>query len=175
MDSYLKDPFNYVMLRTQLVFNHFRQVDQIKLCKGGQQVCGCGHWPPKSMTVHDVVTSNGHHKPEEEEETEKTNSVKPGRGTSCFFEWELLPQHRVEGHDSKFFCDLCQDEIQGSEVKLKLHQIGLHLNPYYLSASDRILAQISSYVVQTEKTEDWVPDWDTFKVRSDFDFKMLIL
>ena len=127
------------------------------------------------MTVHDVVTSNGHHKPEEEEETEKTNSVKPGRGTSCFFEWELLPQHRVEGHDSKFFCDLCQDEIQGSEVKLKLHQIGLHLNPYYLSASDRILAQISSYVVQTEKTEDWVPDWDTFKVRSDFDFKMLIL
>ena len=52
----------------------------------------------------------------------------------------------------------------GSEIKLKLHQIGLHLNPYYLSASDRILAQISSYVVQTEKTEDWVPDWDTFKV-----------
>jgi len=68
------------------------------------------------------------------------NYVKPGRGTSCFFEWELLPQHQLEGQDTKFLCDLCKDEIQGSEVKLKLHQIGLHLNPYYLSASDRILA-----------------------------------
>ena len=52
------------------------------------------------MTVHDVMTGNGHHKPETEEEKEKTqNSVKPGRrkGTSCFFEWEILPHHRIEG------------------------------------------------------------------------------
>ena len=123
------------------------------------------------MTVHDIVTSNGHHSPEEVEE-EKI-SVKPVRGTSCFFEWELLPQHRVEvdGNDTKFLCDLCHDEIQGTEVNLKLHQIGLHLNPYYLSASDRILAQISSYAVQTGKTETpWVPDWDTFKVISELYF-----
>ena len=72
---------------------------------------------------------------------------------------------------TKFLCDLCHDEIQGSEVNLKLHQIGLHLNPYYLSASDRILAQISSYAVQTGKTETpWVPDWDTFKVISELLF-----
>ena len=55
--------------------------------------------------------------------------------------------------------------ITGGIGGLKLHQIGLHINPYYLSASDRILAQISSYAVQTDKTEGpWVPDWDTFKV-----------
>ena len=71
----------------------------------------------------------------------------------------------IEGHDTKFLCELCEKEIQGPEILLKLHQIGLHLNPYYLSASDRILAQISSYAVHTEKTEvPWVPDWDTFKV-----------
>ena len=79
----------------------FRQVECTKLCKGGQQVCGCGHLPFQSMTVHaDVVTSNGHHKPEteDEEKTEK-NSAKPGRGSSCFFEWEILPQHRIEGRE----------------------------------------------------------------------------
>ena len=67
---------------------------------------------------------------------------------------------------TKFKCDLCYDEVlEGGIAGLKLHQIGLHINPYYLSASDRILAQISSYAVQTDKTEGpWVPDWDTFKV-----------
>lgn len=98
------------------------------------------------MTVNDLVTGrNG-------QESSKS---------SCFFEWELLSQHR---QGDKLVCHLCHEEFQ-EEVKLKLHQIGLHVNPYYLSASDRILAQISSYAVQTDKTEGpWVPDWDTFKV-----------
>ena len=95
-------------------------------------------------------------------ETESANS--PLRSSSCFFEWALLPQHRLNGSTDLFRCDLCMQEVTGGEVSLKLHQLGLHINPYYLSASDRILAQISSYVVQTDKTEGpWVPDWDTFK------------
>ena len=95
-------------------------------------------------------------------EAESANS--PLRSSSCFFEWALLPQHRLNGSTDLFRCDLCMQEVTGGEVSLKLHQLGLHINPYYLSASDRILAQISSYVVQTDKTEGpWVPDWDTFK------------
>lgn len=87
--------------------------------------------------------------------------------SSCFFEWCLRPHHQIEGVEDKFVCDLCREEIKGGELEFKLHQIGLHVNPYYLSASDRILAQISSYAVQTDKTESpWVPDWDTFKVRN---------
>ena len=58
------------------------------------------------------------------------------------------------------------EKVDGGIPGLKLHQIGLHINPYYLSASDRILAQISSYAVHTDKTEGpWIPDWDTFKVK----------
>ena len=86
-------------------------------------------------------------------------SINTPRGMFCYISFV------IEGHDTKFLCELCEKEIQGPEILLKLHQIGLHLNPYYLSASDRILAQISSYAVHTEKTEvPWVPDWDTFKV-----------
>ena len=33
----------------------------------------------------------------------------------------------IEGHDTKFLCELCEKEIQGPEILLKLHQIGLHL------------------------------------------------
>ena len=116
------------------------------------------------MTVHEAPMANGHHNVDEEEATGTATSKDSRR--SCFFEWEILPQHRIEGLSERFLCDLCNAEVDGNELNLKLHQIGLHINPYYLSASDRILAQISSYAVQTDKTEGpWVPDWDTFKVR----------
>lgn len=118
------------------------------------------------MTVNDLLT-NGNGRHDDPTETESNSSTSDEK-SSCFFQWQLLPQHRLESNqDDKFHCHLCSEIIQGSEMKLKLHQIGLHVNPYYLSASDRILAQISSYAVQTDKTEDpWVPDWETFKVRS---------
>ena len=104
---------------------------------------------------------------ERSSEEERADRPASARSSSCFFEWSLLPQHRLNGSTDLFRCDLCLQEVSGGEVSLKLHQIGLHINPYYLSASDRILAQISSYVVQTDKTEGpWVPDWDTFKVRN---------
>ena len=121
------------------------------------------------------------------DEAKNASSVPQHHRTSCFFEWRLLPQHKISViHDDpnvqagqsssslsssqsnnliKFKCDLCLEEVEGGIGGLKLHQIGLHINPYYLSASDRILAQISSYAVQTDKTEGpWVPNWDTFKV-----------
>ena len=120
-------------------------------------------------------------------DAENASSKPQHHRTSCFFEWRLLPQHKSSvirddpnvqaGQSSstssqpnnliKFKCDLCLEEVEGGIGGLKLHQIGLHINPYYLSASDRILAQISSYAVQTDKTEGpWVPNWDTFKVRN---------
>ena len=106
------------------------------------------------MTVHEA--NNGHH--------ENGIDSSEVQRSSCFFEWILLPQHTVEG-SGLFKCDLCLAEVEGGVAALKLHQIGIHINPYYLSASDRIIAQISSYVVQTDKTEGpWIPDWDTFKV-----------
>lgn len=116
-----------------------------------------------AMTVNELLTNgaNGRHDDGPASETESNSST--SEKSSCFFQWQLLASARQE--EDKFHCHLCQEVIEGSEIKLKLHQIGLHVNPYYLSASDRILAQISSYAVQTDKTEDpWVPDWDTFKV-----------
>ena len=128
-----------------------------KLCRGSRQNCGCGH--EADMTVNERSPDDGQH-------NDRSDGQTPLKPSSCFFEWSLLPQHRLNGSTDLLRCDLCGQEVSGGEVSLKLHQIGLHINPYYLSASDRILAQISSYVVQTDKTEGpWVPDWDTFKVR----------
>ena len=139
-------------------------------------------------TPNDVTSENVDVKQEAaldaEAHDENASSEPQQQRTSCFFEWRLLPQHKISvinddpnvqaGQSSsssqpnnliKFKCDLCPEEVEGGIGALKLHQIGLHINPYYLSASDRILAQISSYAVQTDKTEGpWVPNWDTFKV-----------
>ena len=116
------------------------------------------------MTVHDM-TSGHPASSEESENVPSTTSTPTSEKSSCFFEWSLQPKHRLKGSLDKYQCDLCHEEIVGEAAELKLHQIGLHINPFYLSASDRILAQISSYAVQTEKTEGpWIPDWDTFKV-----------
>jgi hypothetical protein len=111
------------------------------------------------MTVNGKAATNGRHDNTAHHDT--ANDSDESR-TSCFFEWALLPHHQIE---SRMVCDLCKEDIKGEELDLKLHQISRHINPYYLSASDRILAQISSYAVQTDKTDGpWIPDWDNFKV-----------
>ena len=90
---------------------------------------------------------------------------------SCFFVWTLQSQHKVTGDDGKIelICDLCEAASNSKTpftiLDLKLHQIGQHINPYYLSAADRILAQISSYAITPSKTDGpWIPDWENFKV-----------
>ena len=86
---------------------------------------------------------------------------------SCFFVWTLLPEHRKVNTNGTIglTCNLCDGIDIGNILELKLHQIGTHINPYYLSASDRIIAQITSYAIRTEKTDEpWIPDWDNFKV-----------
>lgn len=82
-----------------------------------------------------------------------------------FFVWSLPPQRPDAAEANRYVCDLCHMSIEeGGEEALKLHQMQTHINPFYLSASDRISAKIHSYAVKTTGgAANWIPNWDTFQ------------
>ena len=74
------------------------------------------------MTVHGI--NSGPSDPGENPDSPDDSSVKEETAveelaattqerTSCFFEWRLLPQHRIGTSLTHFKCDLCLDEIEG--------------------------------------------------------------